>query len=194
MTYRTSLTHPLRIDVVDYPGSDGQIGVTLCPGKYQPDGHSGAWCRNLALDLDRIRNWGASHVLTLIEDPDFRKLRVERLPEEVRARDMQWRHLPIVDRHPPDHRFDQHWPSLGTELHQALSNDSRILVHCMGGLGRAGTIASTLLIETGLSAHEAVSRVRAARRGAVETQTQLDWLKHYASQSLTRRLNVAGRA
>jgi len=180
MTYRTSLNHPLRINTVPYPGSDGLIGITLCPGKFQPDGRSGAWCRNLSLDLDRIRDWGAGHVLTLIEDHEFTRLRVTRLPEEVRAREIQWRHLPIVDRHPPDHRFDEHWPRLGAELHKALQNNDRIVVHCMGGLGRAGTIASTLLIEAGHSPQESVSQVRDARRGAVETQTQLDWLKRHA--------------
>ncbi|MEA5444608.1 cyclin-dependent kinase inhibitor 3 family protein [Gammaproteobacteria bacterium AB-CW1] len=180
MTYRTSLTHPLRIDSIEYPSSTGRIGLTLCPGKYQPDGKSGAWCRNLSLDLDRVRGWGASHVLTLIEDHEFERLRVERLPEEVRARGMQWHHLPIVDRHPPDHRFEQQWPEIGPELHDILINDGRILVHCMGGLGRAGTIATTLLIEAGLNPKEAVSQVREARRGAIETQIQLDWLKRHA--------------
>ncbi|WP_406672669.1 hypothetical protein [Natronospira sp.] len=52
----------------------------------------------------------------------------------------------------------------------------------MGGLGRAGTIASTLLIEAGDSAHDAVDRVRSARRGAVETQSQMEWLKKHAAK------------
>lgn len=182
MIYRTSLTHPLRIDSVDYPGSDGRIGITLCPGKVQPDGHSGAWCRNLALDLDWIQTWGASHVLTLIEQRELARLRVQRLPEAVRDRGLQWIHLPVTDRHPPDHRFRLHWPSIAPALHETLANDGRIVVHCMGGQGRAGTLAAVILHEAGIPMEEAIARVREARRGAIETEAQAEWLEHYPTR------------
>jgi hypothetical protein len=44
----------------------GRVGVTLCPGKYDPHAISGAWERDLALDLDAIRNWGASAIVTCV--------------------------------------------------------------------------------------------------------------------------------
>ncbi len=53
----TSLFHPLRIDAVAAPGG-GLIGMTPCPGKVQPDGSTGPWRRDLALDLDAIGDWG----------------------------------------------------------------------------------------------------------------------------------------
>ena len=34
----------------------GRVGLTFCPGKYDPYGMSGAWDRDLALDLDTIRD------------------------------------------------------------------------------------------------------------------------------------------
>ena len=46
------------------------------------------------------------------------------------------------------------------------------LVHCKGGLGRAGTIATRLLIELGVAPREAINAVRQARPGTIETIEQ----------------------
>ena len=48
-----------------------------------------------------------------------------------------------------------------------------VVIHCRGGLGRAGTIAARLLVELGMRPDEAVHRVRDARGpGAIETPAQ----------------------
>ena len=48
-----------------------------------------------------------------------------------------------------------------------------MLVHCKGGLGRAGTVAARLLVELGASPDDAIRRVRDARsRHAIETASQ----------------------
>lgn len=47
-----------------------------------------------------------------------------------------------------------------------------MLVHCRGGLGRAGTIAARLLVELGMQPTEAIAGVRAVRPGAIETSDQ----------------------
>jgi len=57
---RTSLTHPLQIASVSPGRGFGRIGITLCPGKYDPSAHAGAWDRDLDIDLDAIRTWGAT--------------------------------------------------------------------------------------------------------------------------------------
>ena len=43
----------------------------------------------------------------------------------------------------------------------------KVLIHCRGGLGRAGLVAALLLVEEGVSPPEAIRRVRAARPGAI---------------------------
>ena len=53
-----------------------------------------------------------------------------------------------------------------------LREGRNILVHCRGGLGRAGTIAARLLIEIGIDPKIAISEVRAVRPGAIETVEQ----------------------
>jgi ADP-ribosyl-[dinitrogen reductase] hydrolase len=62
---------------------------------------SGAWDRDLAHDLDTIRDWGAAAVVTLLEPEELKLLKVERLGEEVLRRNMSWFHLPIVRRRHP---------------------------------------------------------------------------------------------
>ena len=68
---------------------------------------TGEWDRDLALDLDTVRDWGAAAVVTLLEPKELTLLRVERLGEEVLRRNMLWFHLPIVDVSIPDERFEQ---------------------------------------------------------------------------------------
>jgi ADP-ribosyl-[dinitrogen reductase] hydrolase len=170
---RTSISHPLQIATV-VTGMDGlgRVGLTFCPGKYDPHGMSGAWDRDLALDLDKIHEWGAAAVVTLLEPEELTLLRVERLGEEVLRRNMLWFHLPIVDVSIPDRCFEQQWDIAGEKLRSILRSGSDVLVHCRGGLGRAGTIAARLLIELGMEPETAITRVRAVRPGAIETLAQ----------------------
>jgi ADP-ribosyl-[dinitrogen reductase] hydrolase len=105
---RTSVSHPLRIAaVVSGISGLGRVGVTFCPGKYDPYGMTGPWNRDLARDLDMIRNWGAAAVVTLLEPEELTLLRVERLGEEVSRRNMLWVHLPIVDTKISDEDFER---------------------------------------------------------------------------------------
>src|SRR6516225_8452150 len=133
---RTSLTHPLQIAVVTAGPDFGRIGITFCPGKYDRNAMTGYWDRDLALDLDAIRDWGAAAVVTLLEPKELTLLRVARLGEEVIRRNMRWFHLPIIDESIPDDKFEQEWVIAGEELRSLLRRRLDVLVHCRGGLGR----------------------------------------------------------
>lgn len=169
---RTLLTHPMKIAALSAGPTFGRVGITFCPGKYDPHAKSGYWDRDLSLDLDTIRDWGAAAVVTLVEQNELLLLRVERLGEEVLRRKMLWFHLPIVDVSTPDEEFERQWEVAGDALRKLLRSGRDVLVHCRGGLGRAGTIGARLLIELGMEPATAVSQVRAARPGAIETCEQ----------------------
>jgi protein-tyrosine phosphatase len=171
---RTSETHPLEIAHVHATAAHGRIGITFCPGKYHPDAMTGAWHRNLDMDLDTIRDWGASLVVTLVEQKELEQLRVARLGDAVRARDMQWLHLPVKDYHTPSASFEKDWVTHGAHIRRLLRSGSDIVVHCKGGLGRAGMIAARLLVELGMPSEKAIDSVRIARKGAIETPDQED--------------------
>jgi ADP-ribosyl-[dinitrogen reductase] hydrolase len=169
---KTSASHPLQIAAVSAGSKLGRIGLTLCPGKYDPHAMSGAWDRDLARDLDAIHDWGAAAVVTLVKPEELTLLGVERLGEEVLHRNMLWFHLPIADGSIPGVRFEREWVIAGEEIRSILRRGSDVLVHCRGGLGRAGTIASRLLVELGMEPEKAIAIVRAARPNAIETRAQ----------------------
>jgi ADP-ribosyl-[dinitrogen reductase] hydrolase len=81
---------------------------------------SGEWDRDLALDLDEVRDWGAAAVVTLLEQKELVPIRVERVGEEILRRNMVWFHLPIVDVSIPDERFDEEWSIAGEKLRSIL--------------------------------------------------------------------------
>ena len=169
---RTSLTHPLQIAEIRPAASMGLIGLTLCPGKQQSWGLTGSWARDLDLDLDAVAAWNAAAVVSLVESHELERLQVSGLGEAVRDRHMEWVHLPIRDRDVPDGAFEAAWQDTGERLRDRLRAGFSVLVHCMGGLGRAGTIASRLLVEIGWDPEQAIRAVRKVRPGALETDGQ----------------------
>ena len=176
MTVRTSLSHPLRIVELHVEGVTGLIGITFCPGKRGESDGGFRWERDLEKDLIVIADWRADAVVTLIEDHEFELLGVPQLGEQIRARGIDWHHLPIKDVAPPDVRFEEGWVTSGPQLRGILARGGKVLVHCRGGLGRAGTVAARLLVEFDVSPKEAVARVRRARAGAIETQQQVQYV------------------
>ena len=178
VTERTSLSNPLEICEVACGG--GVLGLTLCPGKVASSYAGAPWRRDLALDLDRVATWGAKVVVTLMGDPELRGLNVPDLGAKVRDRGMDWIQLPIVDGAAPDGAFERRWAVFGHLIRSRLAAGERVLIHCRGGLGRAGTVAARLLIEGGMTPVAAVAAVRAARPGAVETRAQETYLADLA--------------
>jgi ADP-ribosyl-[dinitrogen reductase] hydrolase len=147
------------------------------------------WDRDLALDLDAIRDWGATAVVTLLEPHEFKLLGVERLGEEVKLREMLWFHLSIMDGSIPDRRFEQKWETTGEQLRSILCHRLDILIHCRGGLGRAGTISARLLVELGMTPSKAIASVRAARVGAIENRDQEDFVRSIGQKATVRAID-----
>ncbi|WP_246176406.1 cyclin-dependent kinase inhibitor 3 family protein [Rhodovulum strictum] len=170
---RTSLTHPLQIAEVRTDPAHGRIGITFCPGKQDRAAATGAWARDLDLDLDAIAAWGARMVLTLVEPAELAALKVPDLGAEVRRRGLDWRHLPIADYSVPGPEFEVGWQDHGRDIRALIRAGGNVLVHCKGGLGRAGMIAARLLVELGTEPDAAIRAVRRARPGAIETPSQL---------------------
>jgi ADP-ribosyl-[dinitrogen reductase] hydrolase len=166
---KSSLSDPLWIAEVSPLGTAGVIGLTLCPGKKDP---AGGWDRDLEVDIAAISDWGADVVVSLIETREFEFLDVTELPTVVEEHDMRWIHLPIVDVSVPNPKLETRWAINGAEVRGVVRAGGRVLVHCRGGLGRAGTIAARLLVELGMEPDEAIRAVRHVRPGAIETREQ----------------------
>lgn len=137
---------------------------------------TGSWDRDHDLDLDVIEAWNATVVLTLVEQAELERLQIAGLGDAVAARHMEWVHLPIRDRDIPDDAFKAAWLEAGERIRDRSCLGFNVLVHCMGGLGRAGTIAARLLVELGWTPGDAIREVRKVRPGAIETDDQDDFV------------------
>ncbi|MCE5232388.1 MAG: cyclin-dependent kinase inhibitor 3 family protein [Mizugakiibacter sp.] len=136
---------------------------------------------DMCADLEAIRQWGANDLITLLEPHEFEELGILDLPERAQAHGLAWHGLPITDGHAPDDRFLSRWSMLAPQWMERLQRGQRIVVHCKGGLGRAGTVACLFLLDTGSasSADEAIQQVRLVRPGAIETRDQEVFLQDW---------------
>src|ERR1019366_160181 len=179
-TAKTSRSHRLRVDNLAIEGLSGVIGLTFCPGKKQRGALSGDWDRDLATDLEAIKSSGAKALVTLMETDELTAVHVPltELGENATNLGLEWHHLPIRDVDVPDERFEDQWTYSGTRLRNLLVKGEKLVIHCLGGLGRTGTIAGRLLVEFGASPNEAIRAVRSARIGTIETRKQEEYVKN----------------
>ena len=58
-------------------------------------------------------------------------------------------------------------------IHQRITNDEPVMVHCLAGLGRTGTILACYLIKyENTSADDAIQKVRNERHGSIQSFSQ----------------------
>lgn len=97
MNARTSTSHPLRIDAVDVPGTGGQIGMTLFPGRRDRLSVDGPWERDVAADLAAVRAWKPAIVLSLVQESEYELLGVPAFASHMQsasaAGKFTWLHL-----------------------------------------------------------------------------------------------------
>jgi ADP-ribosyl-[dinitrogen reductase] hydrolase len=150
----------------------GTLGVTFCPGKSDPMVSAQFSPRDLAADLGSIRAWGATALVTLLDADEFDLLHVPRLGDMAEAAGLDWYHLPIPDMAAPGWQFERRWVYAGIRLRRLLRRGGRVVIHCRVGLGRSGTIAARLMVELGMTPEAAITQVRKARPGAIQTSDQ----------------------
>ena len=72
-------------------------------------------------------------------------------------------HLPFSDTTAPDEDWMNQFDQTKGQLLDLIKEGGKVVVHCKGGLGRAGTVAALLLLCLGLPASMAISMVRKTR-------------------------------
>lgn len=184
-TPRTSVSHPMVIGAWQHPGG-GKVGLCFCPGKKGDSIFGAPWDRDLEADLDHLKRWGASHVVTLVSDEELVALQVPGLGAAVRAHGMRWHKLTITDRGTPTPAWESLWRQVAPELVDAVRAGQSVFVHCRGGLGRAGTVAALLAIELGEPPATAVAFVRGVRQGTIETGPQQAYVEAYRPVTTAR--------
>ena len=134
----------------------------------------------LARDLADLRAAGFDTLVCLVPDDELQWLGAPDVVAQAIAAGLVARHLPVVDQQAPG------WTeacSLIAWIGAHLVDGGRVVVHCRGGVGRAGTIAACVLVDQGLTADAAIAAVRAARDArAVETAEQTEFVRRYAAR------------
>jgi ADP-ribosyl-[dinitrogen reductase] hydrolase len=163
------MNKPYCIDELRVPEFNGVIGISSAPGL---DGHS------VDEDIKIIKKWGASLIITLIEDFEFQFYGITDL-NNSKLQSIPRLSLPIKDGSVPDHQWDRRWITYSKQIHQLLDG-KKVFIHCIGGRGRSGTVAAILLIEYGWEPSKAISEVRKVRPGAIENYDQAQYIYQYA--------------
>jgi atypical dual specificity phosphatase len=86
-------------------------------------------------------------------------------------------HEPLEDMEPPTQEQLDRCVSAVTK---ALANNMAVAVHCGAGLGRTGVVLAAYLVTKGLSAANAISRVRRLRPHSIETDEQAEAIERFA--------------
>ena len=123
-----------------------------------------------AEDLAWLRGQGVEMVVSLTEDP---------LPRGwVNDAGLMAVHIPVADFTAPTERQLQ----LAVDtIARAKRSGMGVAVHCGAGQGRTGTVLAAYLVSQGMSAGDAIRKVRELRPGSVETfeqeQAVAEWEK-----------------
>ena len=115
-----------------------------------------------------LRGHGVDILVTLTEEP---------LPRTwVDGAGLMSVHVPIPDMDVPTvEQIDK----VMSVIDKAKSAGMGVAVHCLAGRGRTGTILAAYFVHTGLSAREAMKKVRDLRPGSIEVTEQEEAIRGY---------------
>jgi atypical dual specificity phosphatase len=159
---------PLAADPQAVPASRGPNGFAwLVPGRLAGAPQPGV-VQSMDFDLKALRGCGVTVLITLTEND---------LPQEpLQRHGLRNLHLPVRDHESPTVAQIQ---MLLARMSAMLRAGEVLAVHCLAGLGRTGTVLAAWLVREGLTADEALRRVRLIDAQYVQSQAQEDLLYAY---------------
>src|SRR5215207_5136313 len=115
-----------------------------------------------------LRSQGVDILVTLTEEP---------LPRTwVDAAGLMSVHIPIPDMDvPAEDQLEQ----VMTVVDKAKAGNMGVAIHCLAGRGRTGTVLAAYFVHRGLSAREAIAKVRELRPGSIEVPEQEDAIRAF---------------
>jgi ADP-ribosyl-[dinitrogen reductase] hydrolase len=165
-------------DYVEPQGVSGKIILTRFPGR---DSERISFKEDIFFnELNFFNQLNCSTIVSLIEDKEIENLyEKKKFVRNIYTNNLKWMHMPISDLKAPDYKFVDKWQTTKSLLKNDLIDGKNIVVHCMGGRGRSGTLAAMLLVEFGEQNKDAIDIVREKRKGAIETKEQEDFILSY---------------
>jgi atypical dual specificity phosphatase len=133
-----------------------------------------------ARDLVRLRRMGVTLLVSVISTPFH--------PDDLRKARLKYLHLPVMYLRSPSPEQIQ---AFVTAVRAELAAGGKVAVHCVGGLGRTGTVIACYLVEQGMTAQEAMTLVRRARPGSIESLEQENTVYLWAKERSARQAVAA---
>jgi atypical dual specificity phosphatase len=139
-----------------------------------PDALAGMGCPGLLDpvddDLGALAAAGITLVVSLTKEP---------FPvAKLREFGLDGRHLPVPDMGVP---ATAAVARLCRSIERVLSEGGRVAVHCRAGLGRTGTLLASYLVWTGSEPDDAITAVRALRRGMIQNAAQESFVRRFGA-------------
>ena len=126
-------------------------------------------------DLALLRSVGVSVLVNLTEKPMTQTA--------IPAAGLRTLHMPVEDRHAPPLMWMK---MLLVKIERLIDQEEVVAVHCLAGLGRTGTVLASWLIRQGLTADEALRRLRLIEPGFVQSAAQEQLLHELETNLLIR--------
>jgi len=176
---RTSDTDPIHVDWLDGLRLSGQIGLTFAPGKIGSAAFGGAWDRDLDKDLDRLaREYRVDVLICLVEYWELANWQIEALFTKCGDRGITPYWEPVVDMMAPTNKQADRVVKIAL----AAAQGKRVVIHCRGGRGRAGTLGACCYVVQGYGPMTSIELTRLCRPGTVETMEQEGFVVRYAKR------------
>lgn len=162
------MSHPYSMKSL--PHASGTLIFTPCPGTQASD---------LAESLKTLKQSGAVALVTLMSDTELQENGVAELGVAARQHGLEWYQLPIEDDQAPDENFEARLGEIRHQLDALLASNKALAIHCKGGSGRTGLFAARLLIESGMTRHEAIAWVQELRPRAIQKPAHIDYINQF---------------
>ncbi|MBL8794895.1 MAG: dual specificity protein phosphatase family protein [Planctomycetia bacterium] len=120
-------------------------------------------------ELRWLRQQGLEILLSLTEDPIRR--------DWINEAGLMTVHVPVVDMEAPT---QEQLDRCIAAIHRANEQGLGVGLHCSAGLGRTGAVLACYFISKGLTAVNAIARVRRLRPGSIETTEQEEAVEEFA--------------
>jgi len=141
------------------------VAISHLPGKV-----------NLAEDIAKIKANGVTNVVTLVSKEELENKNLSMFFDEMQKAGLEVYHSPIIDFGLPS---EGQMDSIMAYVQSCVDNNKNVLIHCMGGYGRSGTVMGCYAHKY-LNVDDPINYVREIRgEDAIETEEQEAFVLNY---------------